>query len=111
MRRLTEDYKNIEISNATLLTEDLLENFLWFLRDVSEECQIILRLRELEEEINKLRYEDGRIIDDDIELADILLNEDCFYLLNDISPIGTYFGSHQGDGACFGFWEQEEELD
>lgn len=31
-----------------------------------------------------------------------------FECLNDMAPEGYYFGSHMGDGACFGFWESEE---
>ena len=25
--------------------------------------------------------------------------------LQRLAPEGTYFGAHEGDGACFGFWE------
>jgi len=33
--------------------------------------------------------------------------------LNTIAPLGTYFGSSEGDGACFGFWLSDDaaELD
>ena len=36
------------------------------------------------------------------ELVDTL-----FTVLNGIAPEGYYFGSSDGDGACFGFFEAE----
>lgn len=28
--------------------------------------------------------------------------------LNHVAPAGVWFGPHEGDGACFGWWETEE---
>lgn len=39
-----------------------------------------------------------------------LAAETCFELidlLNDVAPVGFYFGASDGDGACFGFWVTE----
>lgn len=38
------------------------------------------------------------------EEASELLNEDIFNYLNDLAPDGYCFSSHEGDGACYGFW-------
>jgi hypothetical protein len=32
------------------------------------------------------------------------LTNDIVFALNNVAPVGTWFGSHPGDGACFGFW-------
>ena len=41
------------------------------------------------------------------ELAD--LSSELAYLMEDHAPAGTYFGSHEGDGACIGFWPLDDE--
>ncbi len=43
------------------------------------------------------------------EYADLLWHEDVFDYFNDICPEGFCFGSCEGDGACFGFWQYSEE--
>ena len=44
----------------------------------------------------------------DEEQASYLL-DDAFDILGSLSPEGYYFGSHEGDGACFGWWKYQEE--
>ena len=39
------------------------------------------------------------------------VNEELFDRLNDIAPEGCLFGSHEGDGALFGFWTVEDDDD
>jgi len=36
--------------------------------------------------------------------------EDIFQYFNDIAPKGYYFGNTEGDGACFGWFREEEEV-
>jgi hypothetical protein len=43
------------------------------------------------------------------ELMSDILNEDMFDFFNKIAPEGTYFGSSEGDGSDFGFWEIQQE--
>ena len=47
---------------------------------------------------------DPEIMDD----CNDLVNERLFGLLNDYCPPFHYFGSHEGDGACFGVWFSRE---
>lgn len=43
----------------------------------------------------------------DAPSADMLLI-DLTDALQDYAPEGAYFGAAEGDGACFGFWKDEE---
>lgn len=36
------------------------------------------------------------------------LLEELFDALEECAPEGTYFGTSEGDGACFGFWAIED---
>lgn len=54
----------------------------------------------------KLVGEDSREADwNDDEAAQTL--EELTDALQELAPVGFYFGSHEGDGACFGFWLDE----
>lgn len=46
----------------------------------------------------------------DPEEGSYLFYEEVFYLFNKIAPDGYCFGSHPGDGACFG-WFYDDEMD
>ena len=43
------------------------------------------------------------------EEASYIWDEDIYNFFNEIAPDGFYFGSSEGDGACFGFFKYEEE--
>lgn len=97
MKKLDERYVGMEISSATLLTEDLIESFMEFLDATKNETHV--NMEELQEELEDCKDEEDKMY---------FLNETLCDVLNEIAPEGTYFGSHVGDGACFGFWEPEE---
>lgn len=44
----------------------------------------------------------------DIDVLASLWNDDVFYLFEDLTPNGYYFGTLEGDGACFGWFKLEE---
>ena len=44
----------------------------------------------------------------DSEECSILINEVLIDWLDGMSPEGYYFGTNQGDGSAFGWWQAEE---
>ena len=57
--------------------------------------------------LEKLVGEDSRECDWNDEDACQLL-ADLIDTLQDVAPFGFYFGASEGDGACFGFWLQDD---
>lgn len=98
------------LSSGTLKSEHLIESFMDFLQSVKAELGIEEKVNNLQEEVNALeKDEDGDFVGESQETATYILNEDIFDLLNNIAPEGTSFGSHEGNGSDFGFWEYENE--
>lgn len=99
--QLSDDYKNMSLSVATLRSEDLYKAFMPFLMKHDPEAAISI----------KADYEDiycsNGEVDWDKEDSYWLL-DDIFTALDDIAPEGCYFGANEGDGADFGFWEYTE---
>jgi hypothetical protein len=57
--------------------------------------------------LEKLVGEDSRESDwNDEEACHVL--QDLHETLQDVAPHGFYFGASEGDGACFGFWLQDD---
>jgi len=40
----------------------------------------------------------------------LLVNDTLFDALNTVAPVSCYFGSNEGDGACFGFWLSDDAI-
>lgn len=97
-----KEMENLSLSHATLLNEDLIPAFAEFL-----EQNFPLEYSEI---VNDEDYyyilEFG---DYDSETAYYLL-ETLFDTLDIVSPDGTIFGAHEGDGSDFGFWRYEDEF-
>ena len=82
------------ISEGTLKTDDLISAFFSIL-PIEKQDSLLAQYPELSDE----EMSD----DDSAYLLDMLHDELC-----DMTPEGFYFGAHIGDGACFGFWANEE---
>ena len=119
---LSKDYKGEIISKDTLRLEDLLKNFVDFLdndevlkevfnkdthlhSEILEEINYVkmkIRLMELTDELDYMdEYEEYE--EDAANLLDELIE-----ILNIIAPEGSYFGTMEGNGSTFGFFNQEE---
>lgn len=90
------------ISEGTLRVEDLL--------DAAYSVMVDYNLRTpLKQEIRGLFF-NGELMEERLGDAEYIWNEDVFDYMNDIAPSGYYFGSHEGDGACIGFFQASPEL-
>ena len=89
------------ISSGTMRLQDLLANF----KDYIPEDRDDLYTDAL---IGIVAISDGKDVDDATyeEFEGVL--EEIFDALNDISPEHTYFGSNEGDGACYGWWYSDD---
>lgn len=74
------------ISSGTLRTEDLIEKFNQVLRALNPRRHASLAM--------------NRPVDDQEYLVQIMDSLDLE------APEGMYFGTHEGDGADFGFWQE-----
>ena len=46
---------------------------------------------------------------EETEEASEMFNEDVYNLFNHLAPPGYCFGTHEGDGSCFGWWKCGED--
>ena len=113
MKPLSNTYVGMEVSNATMRSEDLIPAFMDFLEDVAEKCEIQKEVVLLRKEVERLELEEEDRYGEyykDSEQASWILNEGIWDLMDSIAPEFCYFGSHEGDGACYGFWTSDEAL-
>jgi hypothetical protein len=59
----------------------------------------------------KQYYGEASIPQDKEQEANEIWNEDVFNYFMEISPKGYYYGSQEGDGACIGWFKDEESED
>jgi hypothetical protein len=92
-------------SSGTLREADLLPRFWGVAEQIGATIPDTLLAR-----LQRLVGEDAHETDWDSELA----ADTCFELialLDNLAPVGFYFGASEGDGACFGFWATEAWAD
>ena len=113
MKALSNDYVGDELSHGTMRQEDLIPTFMGFLHDVKVSCGIVAEVNNLQTEVDELELEEkegyGTYYKNPDD-ANWILHEDIWELLYDIAPEFTYFGSHEGDGAAYGFWTDVDIL-
>ena len=90
------------VSTDTLRTDHLVNAFAGIVNRYNLNAKLI-------EEVIEFMIDDfGEPTEDDLEEENFLL-ERLFETLEEAAPEGYYFGSQEGDGACFGYWSIEEE--
>lgn len=99
------------ISEATLNVEDLLSTYYQLIKNYNLSEEITKTIRDFFDEeptIFNYFYNKCHILSIKEEEAREFLDEDLFDFLCNIAPDGYYFGNTEGDGACFGFFKNEE---
>jgi len=98
--QLGKEWIGESVSHGTLRDEDLIPAFEGILDIAGVEYDRPVAVDKL--------LEGQPLTDHEAEEVSCYLNETLFDLLNDITPEGTCFGAHPGDGSDFGFWESGE---
>jgi hypothetical protein len=97
------------VSHGTMREEDLIPTFLEKLKELDPQ-----RAQTLKEECDKLEleqpagYGQSYYTEESKEDASWVLIE-LFDALQECAPEDYYFGSHPGDGADYGFWQEGDE--
>jgi len=98
---------NESISHGTLRTQDLLPAFIDAVRDYAPSHYEAIM-------VAPFSFIPDHVLDEgddaewwDSEEARWKLDE-LTDILNEHAPDGCYFGSHEGDGSDFGFWQAQE---
>lgn len=106
------------VSSGTHREEDLLPAFygvLEFLcaqhrrvRGVGKYREVIKQAKAAERLLEKSSHDPGN--GDKWEIISTMINETLPDALQDFSPPFCYFGTHEGDGADFGFWFSHDDF-
>lgn len=96
------------VSTDTLRLEDLLPRYWQTAEQLAQlaDRPALINLSTLAS-LERLAGEDSHESDWNDEEACQLL-EELTDTLQDVAPVGFYFGASEGDGACFGFWLGED---
>ena len=114
MKRLGQEYFDYDISKGTGQEVDLLRTIHKFLCEHCEEylnSDLAVAAEDMIDSIEKRENEEEDEVDYELisedkvnQFACSYVNEDCYFYLDGISPIGTYFGNHVGSAAHVGFY-------
>lgn len=98
------------ISEGTLRTEDLLPAFADTLRDLcqSRPTNETTEAMALVEEADALASVEEWSADDAETARDVLAEME--HWIEEFAPFYTYFGTLEGDGACFGIWPAMDSI-
>lgn len=105
---LGDNWRNVIISEATLRATDLIVAMVDVLTKSSARNERYFQeviVPEWSDVIGMINSEDKT--DDDHEAEGQLLDH-LHNLLNTIAPAGCYFGATEGDGACIGFFPNDD---
>jgi hypothetical protein len=98
-REQFKPFENLTVSQGTMRLQDIIPAFVYALEN-------------LEKAAGETRFvmlcEESRLADfghDFDSEAACELADELFQAINTLVPEGWFFGSHPGDGADFGFWE------
>jgi len=102
------------VSHGTLRNIDLLESYINLSKCIRNKVNLKPYYKE---RLTRLAFESKQLINnlterelENSEEAIYLINEDWFYLYNEIAPENCYFGTSEGDGSDIGFWPDWDNL-
>ena len=110
LQELIENREGLIFSEGTGHTFQLLTKAYHFLnhynihQELQDEVEELLRLNEIHE--NTVHLPD-RLFEGFNYYASDVFNGGVFNLFNNIAPPGFYFGTLEGDGACYGWFKFE----
>jgi len=117
MAQLPDRFRG-SISEGTLNAKHLIPRFVAVLEVADPEHPLVTEWRRVEAATRTLAdflgYDSPEDLAEDAlmlwdsDRVSFFLNEGLFDALNEVAPAGTFFGSAEGDGASFGFWDAED---
>lgn len=108
--RIANEPQEGSVSSGTLRTEDLLRAFAGELRRICSVPPPIVYEAEVWLE-GADAYNEAYPSELIYEACGLEIYFDLLDALSDLAPKGLRFGSHEGDGADFGWWRVEEETE